>query len=376
MKRALYGLLLCIAFMIGIPASSDSASAISKIYGLAGECNLSYAGCTPIPTTVTMICTVGCPQAATPSLTDANRMWGRSSGAAGACRTSTDGGATWAACTTQPFVGGTWQGREQYVGTGDGGVIALSFDTTPTCMIRKSIDNAATWTTVFTSAERCAGPQYETSSGWCLEDGRCEIQSHHSSAVPAYATYRSSDDGDTWIKGADTGVDTVRVPAGSVWNGTVGLMPLTQTDIGGATYSNLGSGSWGVGVSTGSGFGDCWGQAIIGGVPYAMCANGTVYTLRSSTGTLFKTPTFSSSVLFTIDSGGVSLGYNSTVVYTLISSTTGSKIFVSKDSGSTFTYIGNATSGNLRGGVMWVHPINACVYFNAGGTLYIGKICI
>jgi hypothetical protein len=379
MKKLLITMMLFALMSLGV----TQAAVVKKIAGLKSECDTTNIGCQPIPLTFSAVCTVSCPQVIMPSFTDANRMWGRTSTGVGSCTTSIDGGATWNACATQPFVGGVWQGREMYMGTADGGVVVLSFESTPTCQIRKSTDNAVTWQTKFTDSganTRCAGTLFESATGWCLADGRCEFQSYHSSNVPAYRVYRSTDNGENWTKGSDTGVDTTNNPAGSIWDGSVGMMALTQTTISGAPYSSPTGDTWSEGTATATSYGDCWGQVILSSTAYSVCADNTVYTLRNRLGTLFKTPTFPATpvMVFSVDSGGVSYAYDSSTIYTLVSlvSPAHTGLYVSRNAGTSYTFLADVSTTGVRGGTMWKHPLNGCVYWVAGGVLRIGKVCI
>ena len=362
---------LCVALLSGV---QTDAATVKSIVGV----NSDVTGFVPIPSVFSSLCVAGCPQGMMPSFTDPLRLWGRTGTSVGSCTTSVDGGSTWAACTTQPFVGGTYQGREMYMGTADGSVVVITFDTTPTCEIKKSIDNGASWQTKFTFADRCGGPFFEGVSGWCLVDGRCEFQSWHSSATAVYAVFRSSNNGETWARG-DTATDTGNQPAGSVWDGSIGMMPLTQTTVTGGAYSSPAGDAWSKGASAFTSFGDCWGAVILSNVPYAMCANGTVYTLRDRTGTTFKTPTFSPNPLFNVDSGGVSFAYSNSVIYTLVTLTGAGHmgLYISQDAGSSFAFVADVATNGLRGGTMWKHPLNGCIYWDVtgGGSSKVGKAC-
>jgi len=374
-KKLLIGLMLVV--MCGIGVVRSDGAVVSRVVGLSSECDTLNAGCIAFPATFSAVCTSGCPEIIQPSFTDVNRMWGRTGTGVGSCTTSTNGGSTWAGCTTQAFIGGTFQGQEMYMGTADGSVVVISYDTTPTCYIRKSTDNGTSWSTKFTFADRCSGAFYESASGWCLADGRCEFQSYHSSANPSaiYVIYRSSDNGETWTRG-DIATDTSNRPVGSIWDGNIGIMALTQTTITGGAYSSPGADTWSKGASAASSFGNCWGAVILSSVPYGMCSNGTVYTLRDRTGTLFKTPTFSPTPLFNVDSGGVSYAYDNNTIYTLVTSSGGATgLYVSRSAGTSFTLIASVNPGSLRGGTMWKHPINGCVYWVAGTAIRIGKVC-
>ena len=369
---------LCIVIMIlGLWLSGivkTDAQTPRSIVGASGECDTNNAGCQPIPLTLTTLCTVSCPYVSQPSLTDANRFWGSLVGST--CNTSTNGGATWAACTTQPpaFATGI---KETYAGAADGSVIGAAQIGTGACNIVRSVDNGANWTTVFTKASRSCSPGNEGTLLKCRSNGVCILPFLDGGTGVCY-TYASTDNGQTWAEG--TGVSTCNAaPVNSSFDGTHGMVqPQTNGGVSHAWFTVDGS-TWNKSTAWPAAAGTCWGGVIYNSTSHGVCFQATNYTLRDTAGALELNMTLPG-VTAVVNSGGLaySLGSNNLYVlatWTPVSGASPIGIWITRD-GSTFVLLATTpTSVNsMRGGDFYA-GINGCLYFSAGTTPMFGKIC-
>jgi len=375
MKKLLIGLLLVVLCGIGI---STDAAGPSRIVGLSSECDTNNIGCIVIPLTMSTLCTgATCPFRSSFSYTDSTRFWGSVGSGTGACITSTNGGTTWNACTAQPFVTGA---NELYAGASDGSVIALGTTTGPTtCTFRRSTDNAVNWSTTFTLAVDCNPGNNEGQYLYCLNNGICEAALNNSN-LNTFRIFRSSDNGQNWTTG-ETGSASCGTGAGSVWNGSSGIIPSMDPGCGGgnlATAFNAVTDTWTVSTAWTGTQGSCWGQVIISNVGYASCGSAITYGFYTSTGATFRTFVLPGATL-AVNNGGVAFALDSTVIYVFATATVPAGIgaYVSRDAGVTFGRLGTETSGGgagIRGGNAFF--ANGCVYWSGGTTTRrFAKIC-
>jgi hypothetical protein len=367
MKKMIFAVLLLL-LIVGVGKSD----AVMKVFGLTGECSLSFSGCTVIPLTPTTLCTISCPQQTSFSYTDANRFWGASTGV-GSCLTSTNGGITWVACATQPFTTGN---REFYAGAADGSVIAVGTTTGPTtCTIKKSTNNGASWSTVFTALQQCTSGSLEGQRLFCLSDDRCGFIGWDATTV---TMFRSNDDGDNWVQGETSTGGNCAIPS-TIWNGTAGFIPSQNTGCGGGSVAKAGYttiDSW-LTSSVWSGTqGSCWNAVIYNGAPRAICqVGGANYTMNTETGAVANTLVLPG-VSTGADSGGVALTpFANTMYIVATKAASGIGIWVSRDSLASFTMVGSFGGGGAgpRGGNSFF--ANGCIYFTTGQTAMFGKVC-
>ena len=368
MKSKKKTLLILIIIIIGISSIfSLSNATLNKIIGSQVQCDTNNVGCTRIPTTVTTLCTVSCPDRISFSYTNSNRLWGISSVTSG-CSTSTDGGTVWASCTTDPFDPAFFI-LNGIAGASDGSTIAWGSKLGPSeCTAKRSINNGITWIQVYTETRDCRIGSLEGAYVYCVADGRCEFLDYSGGN---FTPYRSNDNGQSWVSG--TPITTfIRSQAGGSWNGNVGIVMGAQPLTSAVAFAI--NDTWSTSGNTWDGTsGDCWGNATYNENGIGVCFAATNYTARTTTGVLLANLTLPGTLL-SFDSGGVAYGYATNTLYVLTSSAE-SKIYVyvSRNNLATFTLIGKAGNTNLRGGNMF--GANGCIYFAAGITRLVGKIC-
>ena len=373
MKKLLIGLCLGLISLIGIVKSE----AITRIIGLSSECDTVLAGCKAIPLTPTTLCTVSCAVEVSPSFTSVLRFWG-STRAAGTCRTSIDGGAIWAACTSQPFTTGN---REFYAGAADGSVIAVGTPTGPnTCTVRRSTDNGVSWSTVFTQVGACTSGTFEGQRLYCLSNGKCEFVGINGNDAQIF---RTSDNGQTWAAG-ESAVGGLGAIIGSVWNGLEGILPTQAPGAGGGGFSKTyvaAADVWTQSTAWNGTQGNCWGKLLLNSIPFAICQGAGAtpdgrYTLRTSTGINSLSLTIPNALITSIDAGGVAIAPFTNTIYIMAQTVSAAMgTWVSRDNGASFTQITGFGGGGagIRGGDAFF--ANGCVYFAVGSTAMFGKIC-
>jgi len=364
--RGLLTILAALLLGFGLPASSP---AITHVLGGQMACDPALPSCTPIPLTVTTLCTASCPKISSFSYSSTARFWG-STGAVGGCRVSVNGGTTWAACATQPFTTGS---TEFYAGASDGSVIAVGTPTGPsTCTIRRSTDNATSWTTVYTNVVVCSNSGNEGQYLYCLGDGRCEYIAHDG-VTDTNRIIRSSDNGQNWVTG-ETSVQAIAV-AGAAWNGSGGILTVqTGTN---KSWSAIGD-SWVLSTFVWNGTpGQCWGSVIYNSAGRMICNNGTTgYKMYDSEQNVVASLTLPGSATAAGNGGtAISIRTNNLYVFAQGVSPSSMAVWASIDNLSTFTRLGDISGGGagMRGGNVFF--TNGCVYFSVGLTPMFGKIC-
>ena len=373
MKRLL-GVFTLIILFCGISILGSDAATPRRILGASGECDTNNAGCISIPLTVTVKCTVTCAFRTSPSYASATEFWAAANTGTGACRRSIDSGATWPACTAQPFATGA---NELYAGAADGSVIAVGTTTGPnTCTVRRSTNNATSWTTVFTLVFNCNAGNLEGQRLYCLIDGRCEFVG---GASGASRVFRSSDNGQTWAAG-ETGIAPNCSNAGLAWDGSAGIAPSEATGCGGGNIARafLATGDvWADSIAWNGTQGDCWGSIIWNGVGHAVCQGASAtpdgrYTIRNSVGTNVRSLNLTGAGIAGIDAGGVAVAPFTDTIYIFATRSTDTGIWVTRDDALTFTLIGTLT-GTMRGG--HAYYANGCVYFTGQASTKFVQIC-
>lgn len=363
MKRWITGLLL-VLFMC-LPALKSDAVTVQTIVGSQVNCDTALTGCQSFPSSVSILCTgATCPIRSSFSYTNTTRFWGNGA----TCLTSTDSGATWGACTTDPYSIATYT-LETVFGASDGSVIAVATRTGPfECNITRSTNNGTSWTQVFTDgAVDCRSGGLEGQRGYCLADGKCiYIAGVNSSAL--YRIYKSSDNGQTWVLDSTGAAGNPVSYSGAAWNGSSGI-GIPQITGGGTTKATVAVANVWTSSADWPNVGDCWGAVVNNGLENAICYGGAGYTVRSGTGALIANITLPGALAL-IDSGGVGYGYSTNNLYILATKPTEVGVYLSRDNLATFAQIGSF-SGSVRGGNMFT--TNGCIYFS---TLQrFGKIC-
>lgn len=373
MKKLLMALVVGVLLSVGIP----QAEAIRSIVGTQVACDTTFSGCQAIPLTVSILCVPGngCPQTSQPSLTNPLRFWGATSFP---CKTSIDGGTTWVGCTTEAFT----TGRASFAGTASGAVIGANSNGTSTCFIRRSTDNAASWTTVFTATggtANCDSTNGYGSNVRCRADGICILPFENPVDGKCY-TYRSADDGITWIPGTGT-VCSIIDPTSVAWDGTHGFMG-ARTHTGATTTWLTNDGStwtpsavWPINIF-------CPGGMIYNGSEYSICNSNPAgtWTLRNSAGGIAATVTFPGAASF-VNNGPIEVSIGANIIYAILPTTDAIQqlgVWVSRDAGSTFAQIGKTNTGganNMNGGDFYFNGLTGCLYASTGQTPMFAKVC-
>jgi len=362
------GALVVILSLLGIVSSE----AVVKVAGITSQCDTTNSGCFTIPLQGTILCGPGatCPTQAAPSFTNSNRFWG---GGGSSCRTSSDGGTTWANCATQPLSSG---GQEQYAGSSDGGVIAIG-DLAGTCTIKKSTDNASNWSTVYSSVTAgCGGALTGGSKLKCLSDGRCDFVFVNGSTFLPNVLH-SDNDGNTWGLTVNGGTVTSSYLS-MAWDGTAGIV--TANTFRSEKYT---SGVWSEGAAAFAGCGTISGSVVYNGVGYGLCKDpGTneIFRIMTADGALFKNITLTGIIQSGIPALAYSVGTD--ILYVMAPMNTAPSatvaVFVSRDNGVSFGKIFESpqsiNSMTNRGDVFFA---NGCIYWSVlgGGSPMFMKIC-
>jgi hypothetical protein len=375
--------------------SKSDGGVVSGVLGLNVDCGTA---CQPIPLNVTVLCNgAGCPTNAVPSLIDGQRFWGATyapSLTVNFCTTSADGGITWNNCSTQPFSGTT---PARFVGAADGAVVGVSKLSFPDrTVIVRSVDNGVTWSTVYIdTANRYGGVAIGRNSDLrCFLDGYCFVISRDS-VDSHFFVLESIDNGQTWsvafTKNNNDPPGTSNGFIKSIAIKDYGDHSVVAAPVDGGFGSNRGmmkfNNVWGVTGIMNVSILAC-GSYIFNNIPYGMCYDGVkrvIVDLPSAT--TVGIPTFNPPIYsgFGAEQGGMSLGFDSTTIYSLqnvqIGSNKATGIYVSKDSGVSFTMIFsqiNAMNNLFDAAEFWKHPINGCLYWNtesaSNGNMF-GKIC-
>jgi len=172
---------------------------VSRVLGLAGECDRAFSGCTPIPTTGVVVCatTSSCPIHIAGDYEVDTRMWGSRTGSP--CRVSNNRGVTWSDCPTLPEP----TGITSIAGAGDGSVVVVGTTNGGTnCKIQRSIDGANSWVTVFDAALSGIGGACSTGNQGsmlkCTLDGQC-VFLYDANGASVLRAITSTDFGQTWV---------------------------------------------------------------------------------------------------------------------------------------------------------------------------------
>jgi hypothetical protein len=364
MKKTILSLIL----LALIAVVGTRAEAVFKVVGGQAACDTTLLGCSSIPLTPTTLCSASCNKLSSLSFTSTSRFWGGGSD----CNTSSDGGLTWANCTTQPFTSG---GIELYVGASDGSVIG-SAQLAGVCTIKRSTDNGSNWTTVFTDgAIGCGGAVSGGTRIKCLSDGQCNFIFRNTvTATPRLLA--STDNGQNWTL---TTVGAAAItPVSLAWDGSVGIATAN------GDRSEKYAGSWTQGTAAFAGCGGfISGSVIYNGVPYGLCKEAGAlsenYRMMTADGALFKTVTLPGAFP---GAGTASLAYSlkTDQLYFVAGVDTTPQVaigvWVSLDDGVTFVKIyESATSTNGMTNASDIFFSNGCIYFSGGTTPVFTKIC-
>ena len=373
-----------VVVLLGLLCISDQGKSqtvsVSKIVGPQGQCDTANTGCVPIPFTQgVVLCASGCAKFVSPSYTDATRFWGTNGSG---CRTSSDSGSTWAACTTQPFNSG---GKEWFVGTADGAVLGASRGgawggTVNDCVFKRSTDNGVTWSAaVVVTNQPCGGALAGGNTIVCLANGTCVLlYADQSTSVAQIVT--STDNGQSWTK---TFAGTTFSQANYfIFDGSDGIGAASGAATPAVSYAG---GAWAMTANYPAGTTICYGSFIMNGVAYNSCGTSPYTTARiiNDSTVIAQSPTLPgyytgagvTAPMMISPAPGIIYAAGS---YTVTPGSLPIGIWASRDSGVTFglVYKGTTAANGTQAGSMFVHPINGCLYVSGGvSTQQLIKIC-
>lgn len=186
-------------------AIQSQAATIQNIYGAAVSGPIN-----DFPSVVSLLCdgsgaNLNCPQYFHPQWndTDQENLWGVTNRVnPPICIRSTDGGITWVACTTQPFVAGVLSLGARMAVAANGAIIFAAGQGANTCIIRRSTDNGVSWSTVFTSAVQVCSVEFGSPTPpqlYCSENGG--YCAHVREAGGNMTVIYSTDNGANWTVG-------------------------------------------------------------------------------------------------------------------------------------------------------------------------------
>lgn len=362
---------LLLLLMLLVPSVTYSAN-VTAVLGGNVVCDPSLITCGAFPTVVSSVCTAGCPLMSQPSFTDANRIWGNSTGSQ--CRTSTNGGSTWADCLTQPFAS---VGRESYAGASDGSVLGTS-TVGANCSIARSTDLGANWGVVYTKvAETCGGAVFEQTELKCTSNGGCTFAY---TAASTLVIVQSSNNGQSWAETFRLGASTIDVRSFSL-SVAGAAIPAISTPFRGGTAVGTG---WTLTSAYPAGANNCNGGFLLGSQGWASCwiGPGGLYQIRNAdTGALQFTANLAGAVNGAA-TGGVMYGLGQNLVYAFAAFVPPAGnapvgVWLSFDNGATFIALGqgSALANSMRGGDVWQHPLNGCLYASVGINPQLIKVC-
>lgn len=206
---SIFGLLLAV-LLAASPVSAQTT--VTEVLGANAACDPDIDTCLFFPAGGAVLCNGGgailnCPQWFHPDWSQApgTRFFGVTNRLNPPIYVlSTDGGTTFSALATQPFVAAVLNLGGKVAVASDGSFLAAAGQGANTCIIRRSTDQGANWTTVFTHATRqCTNPfGSPTAPGMACEatGGYCAVIDPFNAAT--IFTIFSTDNGANWSVGA------------------------------------------------------------------------------------------------------------------------------------------------------------------------------
>lgn len=156
MWRALGSILLLVTLLI--PASAWSQT-VTTILGGNLQCDSTIDTCSSFPTSMSFLCdgsgtNLNCPQYFHPDWTQpaGTRFFGITNRTNPPIYLTSTDGITWTATTVQPFTAAVLNAGSSMAVASNGSLLAISGQGANLCLIRRSTDQGASWTTVFTDA--------------------------------------------------------------------------------------------------------------------------------------------------------------------------------------------------------------------------------
>lgn len=370
MKKVLWSVFLAVALYSASGMIELSSAAVSKIFGLAGECT----GCI-YPPTFTILCQSPsvCTRQSAPDWTNANRFYGNDGSN---CRVSSNGGLTWGNCASNPSATASYY---HYAVAADGSVLAAGNDAGGTVLrIKRSTNNTVSWSTVYESTTEDSSASGHTRLKCTPIEAICVFAYKDVSNNAIGLT--STDDGLTWTEFAGAGT-IVYEPNGLVLStdGGSAMMQPPSSDGFNSFRALIWNGStwfrdliWPTTVG-----GACYEQFILNGALRGICRVGatTNYTLRDSAGVVLTTFTYPEVFTGAITAGLAYSSNTNQIVAAKINTAGNTNLYVSMDAG--VSYVKALTVTGTMTNQADTYTANGCTYFSwgVGGSGLFGKAC-
>lgn len=392
MKQLCQGILL-IVFLLGLPAISSSITP-SKVIGLSAQCDRTFPECSPIPSSLAILCNGGagnlnCPQYFSPDYGDPNglTMYGITNVVnPPRCIKSVDRGTTWSACTANPFAATYFASNAVFAMAADGSLLAAARVTaaTETCVIRRSSDGGVTWTTVLTSTTAIcsgfSGDAYSSPMRCSPETQDCVLFGNDLTTV-RMVVFHSEDYGQTWTEDVSIAVSLSTPPYFGASMSSDGSMAITGgSNAAGGTSQFVFKNGGAYHASTiipGVGNQRCTGPFILQTKLSVLCgANSTsgLYTVFQITGSVpsvLATFLISDTPAFANSPETTAIQWDNTTAYFFLRqlSTGTYLIYVTRDAFTSYVKVGELVPTNKsptysRGDM---HVWNGAVYWTSGG---------
>lgn len=283
-----------------------------------------------------------CTRIMTPDWSNSQRWYGSNQSN---CRISVNGARTWSNCPSNPSSTATYN---HYAVTNKGTVLAAGNDSGGTVLrIRRSTDQATTWTTVYNAAPVDVASIYQN-------------QRFHCAATISLCTFlfrdpgnniislTSTDDGQTWTVNASIGTSNVTTAHTSFANtGAIGQWGVLSAD----GFSNFRAALWNgatwtlspIWPSTGGGL--CRWNFVLNGSRRSIChvgGTGTTYEQRDENGTVIPGSSFTLSNVPSDNGGnsGLSISVRPSGIWMIRGTTAGrTGVWASLDGGASFNQI-------------------------------------
>jgi len=351
--------LIALLVLIGIATPAYSQVGVQNVLGAQLSCDFSNPNCSGFPTTLSVICistNPTCPDNWHPDLVTSARFWGVRDPD---CVTSTDTGATWSLCTTQPF---TALSGIQVAGASDGSVIAMG-NPAGVCTVKRSTDSGTTWPTVFTDATQCGMGGAVSQVLLCQTSGnRCDFAQ---SVGGTFRSYKTTDNGVNWTLTNHGGALGVQV-LNSTFDGTAGVYGGLVTPGNKALYATGGAYQ----LSTAWPAGNVEMGFMFGGVPNLIAGNGTAVLDRYDVnGVLQGTVTpigMQTPLVSNVDNSITILNYGGSFYYVIAERPTGQGFWLSQNNLVTTSLL--ATNARPYGRATMRRIGNKVYYSIAGGN--------
>ena len=209
MKRTLF-FFLGVLILLGVFTPQTPAQTVTTILGANVQCDPNVDSCLFFPAAPSILCmgtgaNLDCPQWFHPDWSQAagTRFYGISNRANPPRYLTSTNGITWTLTTAQPFVAAVLNFGSYMAVSSNGSLLAASGQGANLCIIRRSTDQGANWSTVFSSAVQTCSVGFGNSTPpgmYCTETGGyCAVINMFNAA--SITMIFSTDNGASWTIG-------------------------------------------------------------------------------------------------------------------------------------------------------------------------------